>query len=221
VPQKGEKIMQHLHRTTTWVALAILACLLVIVLTGGSSVPVQAQQGTGAKPTLPVTGALPGSTFGFGRAATPEEIAAWDSDVRPDGLGLPPGRGSVAEGAKLYAQHCASCHSEDGRQSPVLLPFRSLVSEYDPDTWPSWPLTIGNYWPYATTVFDFIRRAMPYNTPGILTDDEVYALTAWLLNQNGLIADDTVMDAESLPQVKMPVLQHYEPYDWRDNYPLQ
>jgi cytochrome c len=168
-----------------------------------------------------VTGALPGGIFGFGRAATQEEIAAWDTDVLPDGLGLPPGSGSVAEGAQLYTQHCAVCHGEDGRQSPVLLPFRSLVGEYDPETWPSWPLTIGNYWPYATTVFDFTRRAMPYPTPGILTDDEVYALTAWLLNQNGLIADDAIMDAASLPQVKMPALQHYEPYDWRDNYPLQ
>ena len=213
--------MQRIRRITTWTVLAILLCLLVTIITAGSSVPVQAQQGTGAKPTSPVTGALPGGTFGFGRTATQEEIVMWDTDVRPDGVGLPPGSGSVAEGGKLYAQYCVSCHSEDGRESPVLLPFRTLVGEYDAENWPSWPLTIGNYWPYATTVFDFTRRAMPYNTPGILTDDEVYALTAWLLNQNGLIPDDAIMDAESLPQVKMPALQHYQAYDWRDNYPLQ
>ena len=157
--------------------------------------------------------------FGFGRPATPAEIAAWDIDVRPDGLGLPKGSGTVAQGAKLYGQYCASCHGDTGRQSPALLPFRSLVGEYDPKTWPKWPLTIGNYWPYSTTVFDYIRRAMPYTAPGSLTDDQVYALTAWLLNQTGLIPANAVMDAKSLPQVKMPALQHYVPYDWRDGYP--
>lgn len=163
----------------------------------------------------------PNATFGFGRPATEADIAVWDIDVRPDGVGLPPGSGTVAEGAKLYAQYCASCHSADGRESPVLLPFRSLVGEYDAATWPTWPLTIGNYWPYATTVFDFTRRAMPYMAPGMLSDDEVYAITAWLLNQNGLIPADAVLDAQSLPQVKMSALQHYVPHDWRDNYPNQ
>jgi mono/diheme cytochrome c family protein len=202
---------------------AILVAVLCVMLAGGFAAPTTSvtAQTTAATPTGQAEQTLSSSAFGFGRAATQDEITAWDIDVRPDGVGLPPGRGSVAEGAQLYTQHCAGCHSPDGRQSPVLLPFRSLVGEYDPATWPSWPLTIGNYWPYATTVFDYTRRAMPYTTPGILTDDEVYAITAWLLNQNGLIPDEAVMDANTLPKVKMPALQHYVPHDWRDSYPYQ
>jgi cytochrome c len=194
-----------------------------LAVIGGADAPATAviAQTTGTPSPQQTERPLSGTTFGLGRPATQEEIAAWDTDVRPDGVGLPAGSGSVAEGATLYAQQCASCHGPDGRQSPVLLPFRSLVGEYDPATWPTWPLTIGNNWPYATTVFDYIRRAMPYATPGSLTDDEVYALTAWLLNQNGLLPDDAVLDAESLPQVKMPALQHYAPHDWRDGYPYQ
>jgi cytochrome c len=165
--------------------------------------------------------ATPANSFGFGREAMPEEIAAWDTDVLPDGVGLPAGSGTVADGGELYAQYCANCHGADGRESPVLMPFRSLVGEYDAATWPSSPLTIGNFWPYAPPLFDYIRRAMPYDRPGLLSDDEVYSLTAWLLNQNGLIPDDAVMDAESLPQVEMPARQHYEPFDWRDGYPYQ
>lgn len=209
--------MQSIHRSTLLIMLLVTLCLTAA---GSFATPVPAVMAQTIVAT-PVTSTPSGQTFGFGRPATADEIAAWNIDVRPDGVGLPPGQGTVAEGAKLYAQHCASCHSPDGRQSPVLLPFRSLVGEYDANTWPTWPLTIGNYWPYATTVFDFTRRAMPYMTPGLLNDSEVYAITAWLLNQNGLIADDAVMDAQSLPQVKMPALQHYVPHDWRDSYPYQ
>ena len=161
-----------------------------------------------------------GETFGFGRAATEEDIAAWDIDVQADGTGLPEGSGTVAEGAELYAANCASCHSADGTESPMLAPFRTLVGAYDEAAWPQAPLTIGNYWPYATTVFDHVRRAMPYDTPGILSDDEVYAITAWLLNQNGIIADDAVMDAETLPAVEMPALKHWVQGDLRDTYPV-
>jgi S-disulfanyl-L-cysteine oxidoreductase SoxD len=203
------------------IILPLVATTLCLTLAGAMVAPTTTvtAQTPAATPTTQAEETQPANTFGFGQPATEEEITAWDTDVRPDGVGLPPGSGSVAEGAKLYALHCIGCHSPDGRESPVLLPFRSLVGEYDPATWPSWPLTIGNYWPYSTTVFDYIRRAMPYGAPGILTDDEVYAITAWLLNQNGLIPDDTVMDATTLPQVEMPALQHYEPYDWRDAYP--
>jgi S-disulfanyl-L-cysteine oxidoreductase SoxD len=212
--------MQIINRSTGLIIVGITLGLTVAGRFAAPSSTVTAQTVV-ATPTRQAVYNLPGTTFGFGQPATREEITAWDTDVRPDGVGLPPGSGTVAEGANLYAQHCAGCHGIDGRESPVLLPFRSLVGEYDPATWPAWPLTIGNYWPYATTVFDYTRRAMPYTTPGILTDDEVYAITAWLLNQNGLIPDDAVMDAESLPQVKMPALQHYVPHDWRDSYPYQ
>ncbi len=163
-----------------------------------------------------------GERLGFGRAATDKDIAAWDIDVRADGTGLPEGSGTVAEGAVLYAAKCARCHSEDGRNSRYLMILnRTLVGEYDDNAWPQAPMTIGNYWPYATTVFDHIRRAMPYDTPGILTNDEVYAITAWLLNQNGIIADDAVMNAETLPAVEMPALKHWVQGDLRDQYPYR
>jgi cytochrome c len=163
-----------------------------------------------------------GDTFGFGRAATEEDIAAWDIDVRADGTGLPEGSGTVAEGAELYAENCARCHSEDGRNSLYLMGLnRTLVGEYDEDAWPQAPMTIGNYWPYASTVFDHVRRAMPYETPGILTDDEVYAITAWLLNQNGIIDDEAIMDAETLPAVEMPALKHWVQGDLREQYPYR
>lgn len=212
--------MSRINRSTVLTILLIILCLVVV---GSFTPPTPAvlAQTIVVTPTSQLASNLQEGTFGFGRPATAEEIRAWDTDVRPDGVGLPPGSGTVAEGAKLYAQYCASCHGADGRESPVLLPFRSLVGEYDPATWPILPLTIGNYWPYATTVFDFTRRAMPYIAPGMLRDEEVYAITAWLLNQNGLIPDDAVMDAKSLPQVKMPALQHYVPHDCRDTYPYQ
>lgn len=163
-----------------------------------------------------------GETLGFGRPATEEDITAWDIDVRADGTGLPEGSGTVAEGAELYAQKCARCHGEDGRESPYLIGLnRTLVGEYDPDNWPQAPLTIGNYWPYASTVFDHVRRSMPYDTPGILTDDEVYGITAWLLNQNGVIDDDAVMNAETLSAVEMPALKHWVQGDLRDTYPYR
>jgi mono/diheme cytochrome c family protein len=163
-----------------------------------------------------------GSMLGYGRAATEEDIAAWDIDVRADGTGAPEGSGTVAEGAELYAQHCARCHSADGRESQYLLLLnRTLVGEYDPDNWPQTPMTIGNYWPHASSVFDFVRRAMPYDTPGILSDDEVYAITAWLLNQNGIIDDDTVLDAELLGSIEMPAAEHWVEGDLRDIYPYR
>jgi cytochrome c len=202
--------MQRVHRTTTLVAVAAMICLAATVMAKSAV----------AKPGLQETMGSADGVFGFGRPATKEEIAAWDIDVRADGAGLPEGSGTVAEGGALYAEHCAKCHGDTGRDSPYL-PFRALVREYDPATWPEWPLTIGNYWPYATTVFDFTRRAMPFDTPGILSDAEVYAITAWLLNQNGTIPDDAVMDAKSLPQIKMPAFQHYVPLDPRDAYPYQ
>ena len=143
--------------------------------------------------------------LGIGRAATPAEIAAWDIDVHPDGTGLPPGSGTAADGAVLYAVRCSACHGTTGREGPN----DRLVGRVPNDAFPfardpSIPHTIGNYWPYATTVFDYIRRAMPSPAPGSLTDDDVYRLTAFLLAQNDIIKGDDVMDAKSLPKVVMP-----------------
>jgi mono/diheme cytochrome c family protein len=152
------------------------------------------------------------ATFGIGRPATPAEIAALDIDVGPDGAGLPPGRGTAAEGAPIYAARCASCHGKTGKEGPndVLvgrLPRDAFPFAKDPRA----PKTIGSYWPYATTVFDYIRRAMPPDKPGSLRDDEVYNLVAFLLASNELIPQDAVVDAASLPKVRMPAREHFVP----------
>lgn len=147
----------------------------------------------------------PPPRFGIGRPATPAEIAALDIDVRPDGQGLPPGHGTAAEGAVTYAAKCASCHGKTGREGPNDV----LVGREPRGVFPSGKetgvrRTVGNYWPYATTVFDYIRRAMPSPAPGSLTDDEVYGLVAFLLSANEIIPADAVMDKTTLPKVEMP-----------------
>lgn len=142
--------------------------------------------------------------FGFGQPASAARIAAWDIDISPDGKGLPAGSGTVQEGRKLYVLKCAGCHGNTGKEGP----YSHLVSS---DT--SQAKTIGNYWPYATTLFDYIRRAMPFNAPGSLRDEEVYHLTAYLLHANHLIDSNTVMDAESLPKVEMPAKKWFVPDD--------
>lgn len=155
--------------------------------------------------------ALP-ATFGAGRAATPAEVAAWDLDVNPKGVGLPAGKGTAAEGAVVYAAKCASCHGPTGRDP--IAPNPKLVGRDLPDfsfatTTTPVAKTIGNYWPYATTLFDYIRRAMPQTMPGTLTADETYAVIAWLLAENEVIPRDQVMDAKALPAVAMPSRERF------------
>jgi cytochrome c len=152
------------------------------------------------------------ATLGIGRRATAAEIAARDIDVGPDGAGLPPGRGTAAEGAVIYATRCASCHGKTGAEGPndvLVAPPAPGAFPFAKD--PKMPRAIGNYWPYATTVFDYVRRAMPPNAPGSLTDTEVYAVVAHLLALNGLIATDAVIDAQSLPKVQMPARDRFVP----------
>jgi cytochrome c len=146
------------------------------------------------------TGATPARRFGFGTPASAEQIAGWDIDVRPDGRGLPPGRGSVAQGQDIYDAKCASCHGTFGESNDYIAiaggvgtlataqPMRSTGSKLN----------------YATTLFDYIRRAMPFPDPKSLTDDEVYALTAYVLNLNDILPADAVLDAKSILAVKMP-----------------
>jgi mono/diheme cytochrome c family protein len=149
--------------------------------------------------------------LGIGRPATAAEVAARDIDVMPDGHGLPPGRGTPAEGAAIYAAKCAKCHGATGREGPndVLVGREPRDFSFSKD--PKAQRTIGNYWPYATTVFDYIRRAMPPDAPGSLTDAEVYALTAHLFRLNELIPADAVMDAATLPKVAMPAKDRFKP----------
>ncbi|GGM89693.1 hypothetical protein GCM10010967_23170 [Dyadobacter beijingensis] len=145
--------------------------------------------------------------FGFGRVATAAEIAALDIDVRPDGKGLPKGEGSATEGRAIYGLKCAGCHGATGTEGPN----DRLVAG---DTTRARRIrAIGNYWPYATTVFDYIRRAMPFNQPGSLTDQEVYSLTAFLLHANGLLAENAKLNAKTLPQIKMPARDKFVPDD--------
>lgn len=143
--------------------------------------------------------------YGLGRPATPDEIRARDIDVMPDGRGLPQGRGTVAEGAAVYAAKCASCHGKDGEGASA----ERLVGRNDGDSFafatnPKLVRTVGSYWPYATTLFDYTQRAMPFQRPGTLTANETYALVAYLLFQNGIVKEDAVMDQATLPKVVMP-----------------
>jgi cytochrome c len=162
----------------------------------------------------------PPKRYGIGTPATPGQIAALDIDVRPDGTGLPAGRGTAEAGGAIYAQKCAACHgaSGEGGTADVLVgaepkdtaPFGPAYEQWRNGR-PDVPFTIGNYWQYATTLFDYIRRAMPASAPGSLTADDTYALVAWLLAKNGVIADDAVMSAETLPRVQMPARSRFVP----------
>jgi len=140
---------------------------------------------------------------GLGKPITEGDIKQWDIAILPDGTNLPPGSGTPAKGAKIFAEKCAACHGDAGRGGvapyyPALVGGAPLTNGIDTIK------TIGNYYAYATTIFDFTRRAMPYNMPRSLTDDEVYSLTAYILSLNKLIGENDVMDAKTLPQVKMP-----------------
>jgi cytochrome c len=145
-------------------------------------------------------------SFGLGRTPTPERLAAIDIDIDTTGHGLPEGSGTAEQGATVYAARCASCHGARGEGVTPVPPLvgRTPNVGYDFANADRAPRTIGNYWPYATTVFDYVRRAMPLNTPGTLTANETYAVVAWLLNQNDIVAADAVLDATTLPKVTMP-----------------
>ena len=146
-----------------------------------------------------------GATYGFGKAATPADVSAWDIDVMPDGTGLPPGSGTAPQGAAIYAHKCAACHGPTGTEGPSeRLVGREPRQGFPFGSDPRLVRTIGNYWPYATTLYDYVNRAMPLNAPGSLKPDEVYSLVAFLLWRNEIVADTAVMNARTLPQVVMP-----------------
>ncbi len=167
---------------------------------------------------LPVRSSEPvEAPLGFGRSATADEIAEWDIDVRPDGTGLPPGSGTAEEGVPIYAAQCASCHGAQGEGTPAGWPLIGRnpgdVFDFNESLAQEERRVIGNYWPHATTIYDYIRRSMPMDRPGHLSDDDVYALTAWILWRTLLIEPDEVMDAESLPGVVMPSADRFVPDD--------
>lgn len=149
---------------------------------------------------------------GLGLPLSAADIERYAITVFPDGRNLPPGHGSVEQGARLYARHCAACHGAQGIEGPAsrLAGTDGFVAWSDPlrplrvRKYPLQVLSVGALWPYATTVFDYVRRGMPQHAPKSLTDDEVYAITAHLLHLNGLVAGDAVMDKDKLPKVVMP-----------------
>jgi mono/diheme cytochrome c family protein len=149
---------------------------------------------SGSGPVTPAAGP------GLGRVATAQEVAAWDISIPPSGAGLPAGSGSVKQGESLYAAKCQSCHGVKGAGKPA----DALVGGIGSLASGKAVLTVGSYWPYATTLFDYVRRAMPTTNPLSLTDSEVYAVTAYVLHLNGIVGEGAVLDARALPQVKMP-----------------
>ena len=153
--------------------------------------------------------------YGLGRPATPQEIAGWNIDVRADGQGLPPGQGSVGQGRALYAEKCAACHGAKGEGKPMdaLVGGAGSLASANPVR------TVGSYWPYATTLFDFIRRAMPFNAPQSLTADEVYAVSAYVLYLNRIVPETAVLDARALPRVRMPNRNGFTSPDPRPDTP--
>ena len=136
----------------------------------------------------------------FGRPATPGEIALWDIDVRPDGKGLPSGSGTVAQGKQVFTDNCAACHGDSGVGGikDRLVGGQGSLSSNAPVK------TVGSFWPYATTLFDYIHRAMPYQAPGSLSDDDTYAVAAYILQLNGILDADGQLDRQSLPKIRMP-----------------
>ncbi len=187
---------------------ALTLAALVVAAVGErdvSSAPTAAQSAPGGTAPLP-------ERFGLGRPATPDEIRRLDIDVTPDGHGLPDGRGSVAEGAALYAAKCAACH---GRQGEGATSDRLVATDAGRDFAfgrdPSLARAIGNYWPYATTLFDYVARSMPLAQPGSLTPNEVYGVVAFLLAQNRIVAGDAVIDRTVLPKIVMPARDRFVP----------
>ena len=161
---------------------------------------------------LAVSGAVSAGPLGIGSTATAEMIAGWDIDIRPDGTGLPDGEGSVADGEGLYEAKCASCHGlfgEGAGRWPVLAGGEGTLDTAHPEK------TVGSYWPYASTLWDYIHRAMPYPAPQSLTDDEVYSISAYVLYLNDIVDDDFIANKETFAQVKMP----NEPNFYIDNRP--
>ena len=146
--------------------------------------------------------------YGFGTAATAAQIAGWDIDIRPDGVGLPEGSGSVSDGETLYDEQCAECHGTFGEgvgRYPVLAGGEGTLQDARPTK------TVGSYWPYTSTLFDYIRRTMPFTQPESLSADETYALTAYVLYLNDLVDDDLVLDQSNLATIRLPNEANFVP----------
>jgi mono/diheme cytochrome c family protein len=172
-----------------------LAAMLVAALTGSAALAAE-----------------PGN-YGYGRTPTAQEIAGWDIDARPDGAGLPPGSGSVSRGDEVFAAQCAGCHGVFGEGSgryPKLAGSEGTLRDDRPQP------TVGSYWPFVMTLFDYINRAQPFVAPHSLSTNDVYAVTAYVLNLNNIVPNNFVADRSTLPKVKMPSESHFT---WQDPRP--
>lgn len=176
------------------------AAALLIALAAATAA---AQTATAETPAVQTAALAPemSQPLGLGRPALAEEIAAWDKDVSPDGTGLPAGSGDVMTGEEVYLDNCASCHGDfaEGLDNwPSLAGGDGTLDREDPEK------TIGSYWPYLSTVWDYVHRSMPFGNAQVLTPDETYAITAYLLFSNGLVEDDFVLSNENFTEVKLP-----------------
>ena len=151
--------------------------------------------------TLVASAAAAADTPKFGKPISEADAAAWDISIGPDGVGLPAGSGTPQQGATVYAAKCAACHGAkgEGGAGPRLVGGQGTLRAPTPPV-----QTVGSYWPYATTVFDYVRRTMPWDKPKTLTNDEVYAVTAYILNMNGIVKEGEAMNKDTLPKVRMP-----------------
>jgi len=162
-------------------------------------------------------------TYGLGKTPSADEIRAWDISISPTGKELPPGRGSAKEGTQLYMQKCAACHGATGFEGPAPM----LIKRQNPPANPGPCLSpcirdanvMAMHAPYATTIWDYINRGMPFKQEGSLKPDEVYALTAFILYKNGVIGEDDLLDQQTLPQVKMPNRDGYAIPEWKPGMP--
>jgi len=145
--------------------------------------------------------------YHVGRAPTPEEIKAEDISIPPDGTGLPEGSGTAAQGKDVFERRCGNCHGAKGQGGDE----GALVGGQGTINSPKPVKTVGSYWPYATTLWDYIHRAMPFKQPGMLSNDQVYAVSAYILYLNGIVKENDVLDAKTLPQVKMPNRDNFIP----------
>lgn len=169
-----------------------------------------------ADSAYPAPASMGAGHYGIGRAPSRAEVTAWNTDIGPEGLELPPGKGSAREGEALYRTQCAACHGMQGEGLavyPALIGRDPRGEDFGFAADASIPRTIGNYWSHAPTLYDYIRRAMPLFTPGSLTADETYAVTAYLLAANRVIPDSTVLDAAALRAVQMPARDRFVPDD--------
>ena len=201
-------------------------CLTLLVIAAATTLGAcrreTASESEAALPAVGHTRRTP-EQLGLGHAPSAQQVAAIDIDANPAGVGLPPGQGTYAEGAAVFAQKCAFCHGPKGEG---LGPYPKLVGAEPRQGFPfgrdpKIVKTIGNYWPYSTTVYDYVHRAMPFNAPGSLTPNETYALVAWLLAENEVIPRDAIMNAQTLPKVQMPARSHFVLDDRRGGQPFR